>query len=98
MKELIERWRNTIVTTDMQGSITGQVLRECADELQAWLDSLWTEITEDPKTWPHSECLIRFADSGNIEKHGRVVPQGLTRYRGDMWRPIIPGIDTVNTI
>ena len=48
MKKLIEKWR---------GRCTNHA-DECADELQAYIDSLWTEITDDPATWPKESLYV----------------------------------------
>ena len=81
MKKLIEKWR---------GRCTNHA-DECADELQAYLDSLWTDITDDQATWPQFGQLIMYTTKENEQPyvcHFKSRGKYMTA-----WRPLI-SIDT----
>jgi len=101
VKDLIERWRKrretnhkyTVVRRDYSAI-------KCADELEAYLKSLWTEITDDPATWPEDgrDILTKWPDErvpepDILEANTDDLAEGA--YRGWVWRYWgIEGIDT----
>lgn len=83
MNKLIEKWR--------EERIAGQY--KCSDELQAWMDGLWTKITDDPETWPEDDQRVMYFTNGRTDVlhfHALYNPNMFSRF----WRPLIPGIDT----
>ena len=85
MKKLIEKWRegDDFLEQDTHES----AILYCADELQAYLDSLWTDITDDQATWPQFGQLIMYTTKENEQPyvcHFKSRGKYMTA-----WRPLI---------
>lgn len=102
--ELIELWRNrSYRIKDNSGG--PEDFSCCANELQSYIESLWTEITDDPVTWPPERTPFALQYS-NAEfskiyadvLHDTIRQYFVSRYFTAKWRPIIPGIDTVERL
>ena len=71
MRELIDKWRVSTGITRMgpagRHQFTGR--KACADEIEAWLNSLWTEITDDSDTWPtiQEQFFGAWVDGGKLD-------------------------------
>jgi hypothetical protein len=91
MKELMDRWLGEGPKSLIPHMPTGL---DYVEDLQAYIDGLWTEITDDPESWPSTDAEVMFSDwmAGwqvcNLT--GVYGPDEI----GTRWRPLIPGIDT----
>ena len=53
MDKMIKGWNQELYSGEFADQCADTEARlQCAKELQAWMDGLWTEITEEPETWP----------------------------------------------
>lgn len=98
MKKLIEKWRTD--ESDLSDAFNpdddaAHAANDCANELQSFIDSLWTEITEDEASWPEGDFYLWDSDRGIAFLHNMRHFEGKdVRLIGDIWRSPIEGIDT----
>jgi len=96
--KLPDRWRTgKPVRDDERYEIQGYDAyssEECADQLEAALPK-WTEITDDPTTWPKAGVWVIIFRS-QFPCTTTINHEWLERgdYVGNYWRPLIPGLDT----
>lgn len=92
MRELIDKFRGYAAFTK-KTKLVNRDVEDCADELEAWLNSLWTQAdTARAETWPSfGQHVVR---SNSWFTTDGIYPEVPIVIHGDWWRPRIEGIDT----
>ena len=93
MRKVIEEWLKCMSSPYSQTDEAMDIaFRVAADELEAWMAGLWTEITDDPDTWPPKfETVVVDGWGWKMRQSDHPATDVLM---GLKLRPIIPGIDT----
>ena len=89
MKALIDKWQ------DRKSELAFGASCLCASELQAYIDGLWTQITDDPDTWPDegNKILMRVNYSGDSCMHQQLeqwvwTDEYMPEFIGSYYRPL----------